>query len=302
MNLDASSRRNLELTQTLRDKKKQHSLLGVLDKTKTAAGSRLLRRWLEQPLIKPCDIQKRLDAVAELTQNALVREELKEHFSMVHDLERIMAKIIYKSGGSRELAALRNSIKPLSPIKETLAGRRAPLFVEIHSHFDTLSDIYVWIDRAIGEDPPFGVREGGFIKDGYNAELDKLRAARSHGADWLAEMEADERRKTGIKNLKIKYSKVFGYCIEITNSYKEQAPAHYVRRQTLSNCERYITEELKKIEDAILGADEKIAVLEYCLFVELRDKIAEQVERVQLTAAMVATVDTIQALADAAEK
>jgi DNA mismatch repair protein MutS len=302
MSLDASSRRNLELTQNLRDKKKQHTLLGVLDKTKTAAGSRLLRRWLEQPLLRPGDIQKRLDAVAELAQEALLREELRENFSLVQDLERLMAKIIYKSGGSRELAALRNSIKPLPLIKETLAGCRAPLLAEIHSHFDTLTDIYDWIDCAIGEDPPFGVRDGGFIKDGYNAELDQLRDARSNGADWLAEMEAAERKKTGIKTLKIKYSKVFGYCIEVTNSYKEQTPAHYIRRQTLSNCERYSTEELKKIEDAILGADEKIAALEYCLFVELRDKVASQVERIQLSAAMVATVDTIQSLANAADK
>jgi DNA mismatch repair protein MutS len=240
--------------------------------------------------------------VEELRDQVLPREELRELFGSVLDLERIMARIIYGTANSRDLAALCASIRHFPRLKDLLGEFHAPLLSEIHTNFDALTDLYQWIDQAIEDDPPFSVREGGFIKDGYNAELDSLRAAKSGGADWLTALEAEERKRTGIKNLKIRFSRVFGYCIEITNSHKHLAPERYIRRQTLSNCERYVTEELKKIEETILGADEKIVALEYKLFTELRGKIADQAERVKLTAMMIGAADALQSFGDAADR
>ena len=302
MVLDISSRRNLELTETMMEKSKKGSLLGVLDKTKTPMGARLIRKWLEQPLIDIEQIQKRLDAVGELTQDPLFREELKELLNTVRDIERIMSKIIYKAAGGRDLIYLANSIRYFPDIKNMLGHCGSSLHKEMTAAFDTLEDVYLLVSSAIVEEPPVSIREGGFIRDGYDSELDKLRQVKSQGHNWLLEMEAREREATGIKNLKIKYNKVFGYCIEITNGNKHLAPERYLRRQTLSNCERYMTPELKEIEEAILGADEKIAELEIKLFEEIRSGLEAQMERIQLTSAVIAAVDVIQSLAEVADK
>ena len=302
MALDAASRRNLELTETIRDKGKKNSLLGVLDKTLTAAGARTLRKWVEQPLISPAPINRRLDAVGELKDQPLVREELKELLNTVFDIERIMTRIVYGTCGARDLCALKSSVRYFPHIKNLAGELRSDLFTEIHKNFDTLEDIYGEIDAALNEDPPFGVREGGMIRSGFNGELDKLRDARANGSKWLAELEAKERDLSGIKSLKVKYNKVFGYHIEITNSFTHMAPERYVRRQTLANCERYVTGELKEIEDTILGAEERINDLEYELFTKLRERVAGNVERIQLSAYMAGVLDAVQSLAESADK
>lgn len=302
MVLDASSRRNLELTETMRDKNKKGSLLGVLDKTKTPMGARLLRKWLEQPLVDVAGINKRLDAVGEFKEDALFREELKELLNTVRDVERIMSKLIYGTAGGRDLINLANSIRYFPNMKTLLSHCNAPLHKEMLYAFDALEDIYSLIHRAIKEEPPVGINEGGFIKEGYDTELDELRGIKEKGHTWLLDMEAREREETGVKNLKIKYNKIFGYCIELTNSNKSAAPERYQRRQTLSNCERYTTTELKEIENAILNADDKIVRLEQVLFQQIREKLSQQTERIQLTASVVATIDVLQALAEVADK
>ncbi|MCL2352806.1 MAG: DNA mismatch repair protein MutS, partial [Firmicutes bacterium] len=302
MVIDMASRRNLELTETIRDRSKKNSLLGALDSTNTAMGARTLRSWVELPLTDRAQIDKRLDAVENLKDNALLREELKELLNTVLDIERIMTKIVYNTANCRDLAALKSSIRNFPHIKNLLAEFSAPLFKEMRENFDELSDIYGRIEKTIADDPPAGLREGGFIKDGFNAELDAYRDAKNSGSRWLRDLEAGEREATGVKTLKIRYNKVFGYYIEITNSYLNMAPARYIRRQTLANCERFVTEELKKIEETILGADEKAADLEYELYAALRLEVAEAVERVQLCAYMVGIMDALASLADAADR
>ncbi len=302
MVLDISSRRNLELTENINDKTKRGSLLWVLDKTKTAMGARLLRNWIEQPLIDVEQIEKRLLAVEENKENVFVREDLKELLNSIYDIERLMSKVSYATANAKDLVALRNSFRYLPQIKEITGQFESPYFKEIYRNFDTLSDIYELVDNAIADDPPFTLREGGLIKTGYSSEVDVLRSAKTEGAGWLAQIEAREKEATGIKKLKIGFNKVFGYYIEVTNSFKDMVPDTYIRKQTLTNAERYITPELKEVEDKILGADEKVVALEYQLFTEIREKISSQAERIQTTARLISEIDVLQSLGDVAEK
>ncbi len=302
MALDISSRRNLELTETIREKSKKHSLLWVLDKTKTSMGARLIRSWIEQPQTDTNNINRRLDAVGELKDAVLLREELKQYLGTVYDIERIVSKLVYKTANARDLLSLRDSLLHFPAIKLLLKNCKAPLLAEMERSFEDLADICEFISEAIVDEPPAGIREGGYIKKGHSAELDELMGIKVSGTDWLAELEKNEREATGIKTLKIKFNKIFGYCIEITNSYKDSAPAHYIRRQTLSNCERYTTSELKEIEDKILSADERIVELEYKLFCDILERINAEIERVQLSAYVISVTDVLQSLADVADK
>lgn len=302
MFLDISSRRNLELTETIREKSKRGSLLWVLDKTKTPMGARLIRKWVEQPLIDKKEIEYRLDAVEDLFNNPIMKAELKEDFAKIKDIERIIGKVSYQTANARDLTYLKASFENLENIKNILNHGNVDLFQEIHKNFDTLSDLYDLIDNSIHDEPPFSVREGGIIKDGYNSEVDNLRGAKNQGATWLINLENREREKTGIKNLKIKYNKIFGYYIEITNSNLGLAPDEYVRKQTLANGERFVTDELKEIEEAILGADEKVTEIEYQEFCKIRNHIADNIQRIQKTANFIAIIDVIISFAEVAEK
>lgn len=302
MMLDSSTRRNLELCETLREKQKRGSLLWVLDKTKTAMGARTLRKYVEQPLIDKKEIIRRLDAVQELKDQAISREELREYLAPVYDLERLITKISYGSANPRDLTAFRTSLEMLPPIRYILQEMQSDLLKEVCSDLDPLEDLCEMIKNAIQEDPPIAMKEGNIIRDGYNEEVDKLRRAKSDGKDWLAKLENDEREKTGIKNLRIKYNKVFGYYLEVTNSYKDLVPEYYTRKQTLANAERYITPELKELEDMILGAEDKLYALEYEIYSNVRDTAAAQVERIQKTAKAVAQLDVFASLALVAER
>ena len=302
MMLDSSTRRNLELCETLREKQKRGSLLWVLDKTKTAMGARTLRKYIEQPLIDKKEIEKRLDAVQELKNQAISREELREYLSPVYDMERLIMKITYGSANPRDLTAFRTSLEMLPPIRYILQDMQCDLLRSIMEELDPLEDLCTLITNAIREEPPIAMKEGNIIRDGYNEEVDKLRRAKSDGKDWLAKLENDEREKTGIKNLRIKYNKVFGYYLEVTNSYKDLVPEYYTRKQTLANAERYITPELKELEDMILGAEDKLYALEYELYTEVRDTVAAEVERIQQTAKAVAALDVFASLALVAER
>ena len=302
MMIDSSTRRNLELCETLREKQKRGSLLWVLDKTKTAMGARTLRKYVEQPLIDKTEIIRRLDAVQELKEQAISREEIREYLSPVYDLERLITKIAYGSANPRDLTAFRSSLEMLPALLYILQEMKAELLKDLAVDLDPLEDLCILVKKAIREDPPIAMKEGNIINDGYNEEVDKLRRAKSDGKDWLAKLENDEREKTGIKNLKIKYNKVFGYYLEVTNSYKEMVPEYYTRKQTLPNAERYITPELKELEDMILGAEDKLYALEYELYSEVRDLIASQIERIQKTAKAVAALDAFASLALVAER
>lgn len=302
MIIDSSTRRNLELVETLREKMKRGSLLWVLDKTKTAMGARLLRSFLEQPLIEIREINRRQEAIQELNENAISREELREYLNPIYDLERLISKISYKSANPRDLVAFKTSLSMIPPIKYLLSSFQSPLIQEIYRDMDELSDICQLIEKSIVDDPPIAIKDGGIIKEGYFQEIDRLRKAKTDGKSWLSELEAKEREKTGIKNLRIKFNKVFGYYLEVTNSYKDLVPDYYTRKQTLANAERYITPELKELEDLILGAEEKLFSLEYDLFGEIRDTIAREIVRIQTTARAVAAIDVFASLAYVAEK
>lgn len=302
MMLDSSTRRNLELCETLREKQKRGSLLWVLDKTKTAMGARTLRKYLEQPLIERGEIEKRLDAVAELKEQAICREEIREYLSPVYDLERLVTKITYGSANPRDLTAFSGSLEMLPSVRYILEEMHSDLLCEIQEKLDPLEDLCTLVKAAIAEEPPVAMKEGNIIRDGYNEEVDKLRLAKSEGKSWLAKLEEEEREKTGIKNLKVKYNKVFGYYLEVTNSYKNMVPDYFMRKQTLANAERYITPELKELEDTILGAEDKLYALEYELYCTVRDTIAGEVERIQKTAKAVAELDVFSTLALAAER
>ena len=302
MIIDSSTRRNLELTETLREKQKRGSLLWVLDKTKTAMGARLLRSYVEQPLIEKKEIEKRQDAIADINHHLITREELREYLNPIYDLERLITRVTYLTANPRDLIAFKNSIHMLPPIKSLLADFDAELLKEIEEELDPLEELFDLIEQSIIEEPPVSVREGGLIKDGYNENVDKYRQAKTEGKTWLAELEAKEREKTGIKNLKIKFNKVFGYYLEVTNSYKELVPDYFTRKQTLANAERYITPELKELEDMILGAEDKLINLEYDLFCEVRGKIADEVIRIQKTAKSVAKLDVFVSLAVVADQ
>lgn len=302
MLLDSSTRRNLELVETLREKQKRGSLLWVLDKTKTAMGARMLRTFVEQPLVEKEDIENRLDAIEELNQNMVCRDELREYLNPIYDLERLLSKISYKTANPRDLIAFRNSLEMLPHIKTVLETFQKPLLLEIQQELDALSDIYELIDKAIVEEPPILIKEGGIIKEGFHETVDSLRQAKTQGKNWLAELENEDRERTGIKNLKVKYNKVFGYYLEVTNSYKNLVPEDYVRKQTLANAERYTTPKLKELEDTILNAEDKLYGLEYDLYCEIRDKIGGEVKRIQKTAKAIARLDVFASLAYVAER
>ncbi len=297
MIIDSSTRRNLELVETLREKEKRGSLLWVLDKTKTAMGARLLRSYVEQPLIDKKEILKRQDLIASLNRQEMTRDELREYLNPVYDLERLITRITYQTANPRDLIAFRNSLEMLPGIKNQLEDLDGDLAREIREDFDCLRDLYDLLTAAINDEPPISVRDGDIIKTGYHEEVDKLRNASTDGKNWLAELEESEREKTGIKNLRIKYNKVFGYYLEVTNSFKDQVPDYYIRKQTLTNAERYITPELKELEDTILGSQDRLVGLEYDLFKEILKTISDNVERIQRTAKSIAKIDAFASLA-----
>jgi DNA mismatch repair protein MutS len=302
MLIDSSSRRNLELTETLREKAKRGTLLWVLDKTKTAMGARTLRSIIEQPLLDKKEIVKRQDAIAEMLENGAIREEIREFLNAVYDLERIMTRISCKTANPRDLIAFRTSIGMIPQIKALLSGAHAALLSEIYGQLDDCRDLYDLVERAIVDDPPILLREGGIIREGYSQEADRLRKAKTDGKQWIADLETKGREETGIKNLRIRYNKVFGYYFEVTNSYKQQVPESWERRQTLTNAERYTTRELKELENTILGAQDRLNSLEYDLFSEVREKIASQIDRVRASSKALAALDVICSLARAAEQ
>lgn len=302
MLLDSSTRRNLELTETLREKQKRGSLLWVLDKTKTAMGARTLRSYIEQPLINLTDILMRQDAVETLCTDSVARDEIREYLNPVYDLERLLGKVSYKTANPRDLIAFRNSLEMLPHIKTVLQDLDCGLLQKIEQDIDGLSDIFSLIDRAIIDDPPIQVREGGMIRDGFDPDVDNLRQAKTQGKNWLAALEEEDRERTGIKNLRIKFNKVFGYYLEVTNSYLNMVPEDYIRKQTLANAERYTTPRLKELEDTILNAEDKLYSLEYDIFCKIRDTIAGEIERIQRTAKAIAALDVSASLSVTAER
>jgi DNA mismatch repair protein MutS len=298
LSIDINSRRNLELTETLRDKSKKGSLLWVMDKTCTSMGARLLRKWIEQPLVDKRKIEFRLDAVEELVNNISLLEDLKEDLSSIYDIERIVGKISSKNVNAKELISLKNSIGRIPTLKSTLKNLNSKLLKETHLSLDELGDIYELIDTAIHDNPSLGLKDGNILKDGYNQEIDELRSAKLHGKEWIASLENSEREETKIRSLKIGYNKVFGYYIEISNANKSLVPeGRYIRKQTLANAERYITPELKEVENKILGAEERLINIEYELFVNIRDEIEKAIDRMKNTAKLIAEVDCLTSLA-----
>ena len=302
MLLDSSTRRNLELTETLREKQKRGSLLWVLDKTKTAMGARLLRNYIEQPLIEKDEMEKRLDAIQELNQDSISRDEIREYLNPIYDLERLLSKVTYKTANPRDLIAFRNSLQMLPPIKTVLSAFEKEELTKIREQIDGLEDIYQLIDEAIIDEPPLSIREGGMIKDQFDETIDRLRSAKHDGKQWLAQLEEEDRERTGIKNLKIKYNKVFGYYFEVSNSYKNLVPEDYIRKQTLANAERYTTPRLKELEDTILNAEDKLQTLEYDVFCRIRDTIAQELVRIQNTAKAIAKLDVYASLSLVSER
>ena len=301
MALDINARRNLEITEKMRDKSKKGTLLWVLDKTSTSMGGRLLRRWLNDPLIDRKEINDRLDAVEELKDSIILRCDVIDALKKVYDIERLAGKISYGNANGRDMISLKNSVKQLPEIKKVLSTTGAGLLKEIYENIDTLNDIYEIIEKSIVDEPPIGVKDGGIIKIGYDPEIDKLKLATTEGKKWILELESKEREQTGIKGLKVGFNKVFGYFIEVTKSNLSMVPDRYVRKQTLTNCERYITEELKNLENQILGAEERVVTLEYNAFCEIRSSIEKQIQRIQKTATLVSTLDVLVSFATVAE-
>lgn len=302
MLLDSSTRRNLELTETLREKQKRGSLLWVLDKCRTAMGARLLRSRIEQPLIEKGEMEARLDAIADLNGSSVSRDELREYLNTIYDLERLLCKVTYKTANPRDFIAFRNSLAYLPAIKEVLKEFTAAELMSIENDCDALTDIFSLIDAAIVEDPPISIREGGMIRDGFDQDIDMLRKAKTEGKQWLAALEEEERQRTGIKNLKVKYNKVFGYYFEVTNSYLCLVPDDFIRKQTLTTGERFTTQKLKELEDTILNAEDKLTTLEYDLFCQIRDAIARELDRIQKTAKAIARLDVYASLSYVAEQ
>ena len=297
MLIDSSTRRNLELTETMREKGKRGSLLWVLDKTKTAMGARMLRTFLEQPLIDKDEINGRLDAVEEINRHEMDREELREYLNPVYDMERLVSRVSYQSANPRDMISFKTSVGMIPHIKKLLEPFTCGELKKVYEEMDDLKDLYDLLDISIVEDPPLAMKEGGIIKEGYQEQIDHFREAKTKGKTWLAELEASEKEKTGIRTLKVKYNKVFGYYLEVTNSFKDMVPDYYTRKQTLTNAERYITPRLKELEDMILGAEDKLYALEYDEFVKVRNQVAAQVERIQRTAKAIARLDTYLSLA-----
>jgi DNA mismatch repair protein MutS len=302
MIIDFSSRRNLELTETLRERKRKGSLIGVLDRTSTSMGARLLKKWIEQPLIDTDVINKRLDSVSEFKNNYMLRNEVREKLKKIYDIERLMGKLVLGKVNCRDLISFRDSLKDLPYIKDIMKECTGSLNIKNRDNIDTLDDVYYLINKSIIDEPPITIKEGNIIKTGYNSEVDKYRKASKEGKDWIAEFEKKEREKTGIRNLKVKFNKVFGYFIEVTKSYFSLIPKHYIRKQTLTNCERFVTDDLKEIEETILGAEEKVVKLEYDIFIKIRESISSQVNRVKLTSNALSVIDVVTALAEVAEK
>ena len=301
MALDINARRNLEITEKLRDKSKKGTLLWVLDKTATSMGGRLLRRWLNDPLIDVEAINKRLDAVQELKDNMMLRGDVIESLKKVYDIERLAGKMAYGSANARDMVTLKNSLVKLPEVKQNLSQCKSELLKELYENLDELQDIYQLIDKAIEDDPPMTITDGGIIKMGYDPEIDKLKTAQTEGKNWLVQLEVKEKEETGIKNLKVGFNKVFGYYIEVTKSNLSQVPDRYIRKQTLTNGERYITEELKNLEDQILGAEEKVISLEHDTFIKIRDEISKNIKRLQKTSEVVSTLDVLSDFAQIAE-
>ena len=302
MLIDSSSRRNLELVETLREKQKRGSLLWVLDKTKTAMGARTLRSYVEQPLIDQEEIENRLSAIEELNEHPMLRDEIREYLQPIYDLERLISRISYKSANPRDMIAFASSLEMLPHIKQVLKEFSSPVLRQLEEEMDSLLDISGLIKQAIVDDPPLAQKDGGIIREGYHEDVDKFRRSRTDGKKWLSELEARERERTGIRTMKIKYNRVFGYSLEITNAFKDQVPDNYIRKQTLTNAERYITQELKELEDLILGAEDKLYALEYELFCDVRDKVGAEVVRIQQTAKAVAAIDVLASLALVAQR
>ncbi|MDP4180893.1 MAG: DNA mismatch repair protein MutS [Bacillota bacterium] len=302
MILDVSTRRNLELTETMREKSKKGTLLWALDKTMTSMGGRTIRKWIEQPLINVADINERLSSVNELKEKFMHRVEMRELLKRVYDIERLMGKVILGNVNCRDLVSLKNSLGQLPHIKNLLNDLTSDLIVRNNEQIDGLVDIFELIEGSIMDDPPIAVKEGGIIKSGYNEDVDRYRKATTEGKTWIAALETSEREKTGIKNLKVGFNKVFGYFIEVTKSYYSLVPETFIRKQTLANCERYITQELKEIEDTILGAEEKVVELEYKLFLGIKEKIAGEIDRIKKTAASIAELDVICSFAEVADR
>ncbi len=302
LGLDVNTRRSLELCESMRTKDKKGTLLSVLDKTKTSMGARLLRNWLEQPLVSSKAIVKRQQAVGELFEAYIEKEELQSLLSTVNDIERLITRIVYNTAGGRDMRALYRTISVLAPIKAQLEKMKSPELASLRDELDTLDDIGKYIDDAISEEPPVSIREGGFIKKGFSPEIDELNEIQADGKSWLAGIEQSERENTGIKGLKIGYNRVFGYYIEITNSYKDLVPDTYIRKQTLTNCERYITQELKDMEAKLLGAKDKVCALEYECFQKLREFVARNIYRIKQTAELISKLDVYVSLADVAKR
>ena len=300
MKLDITARRNLELVETMRSQEKRGSLLGVLDRTRTAMGKRLLRSWIEQPLVQLAPITRRLNAVDELVSHSLTRSDIQELLSEIYDLERIMTRVVYGSANARELRSLQQTLSFMPAVRQVLADANSAELIAIREAIDPLQDVCEMISAAIVDEPPFTVREGGMIRAGYNAELDELQSIMSDGKGILTRIEAEEKEKTGIKTLKVGYNRVFGYYIEISRLYSDQVPEHYIRKQTLANAERYITQELKELEARVLGAKDRAVALEYQLFTQLREAVAAQLVRIQTTADALARLDVLTSLAEVA--
>ncbi|MGI6117906.1 MAG: DNA mismatch repair protein MutS [Bilifractor sp.] len=301
MLIDSATMRNLELIETMREKKKRGSLLWVLDRTKTAMGARMLRNFIEQPLIDREAIEDRLDAVGAFSEAPLVRDEVREYLQPVYDLERLCSRIVYQSANPRDLIAFRTSLEMLPAIRDQIREMPGKIMHRLAEDLDPLEDLCDLVKRAIVDDPPLAMKEGGIIRDGYNEQVDQYREAQAGGKQWLTKLEEEERERTGIRTLRIKFNKVFGYCIEVTNSFRDKVPEDYIRRQTLTNAERYTTQKLKEMEEKILGAEEKLSGIEYQLFTDVRDRIAAEVLRIQRTASAVAAIDVFASLSYVAE-
>ena len=302
MDLDVNTRRNLEITETMRDKVKKGSLLWVLDNTQTSMGARLLKQWVEKPLINPIEINKRLYSVKELTDNVMLRDEMAAVLSGTYDISRIISRISIGTVTPRDLIALKMTLLKLPELEYTLSSVKSPMLSEMRKDFDLLEDVAGFLERAINDEPPALLRDGNVIKEGFNEEIDKLRIAMRDGKKWLAEVESEEREKTGIAKLKVGFNKVFGYYIEVTNSFKKDVPDYYIRKQTLANAERYITPKLKEIENTILGASERVLVLESHIFEQVRQTIEKEIERLKRTADIIAKTDVLLSLAQTAYK
>ncbi len=301
MALDINARRNLEITEKMRDKSKKGTLLWVLDKTSTSMGGRMLRRWLNDPLVDVLEINERLEAVKELKENIMLRGDIIENLKKVYDIERLSGKMAYGNSNARDMVTLKNSLYKLPDVKNNIKNCKSELLKKLYDNLDELQDIYKMIDIAIVDDPPMTIKDGGIIKLGYDEEIDKLKTAQTEGKNWLIKLEADEKEKTGIKNLKIGFNKVFGYYIEVTKSFLKHVPDRFIRKQTLTNAERYITEELKQLENQILGAEEKVVNLEYNAFIKIREDIAKNIKRLQQTSEVISTLDVLCSFATVAE-